>query len=70
MRNITEGDTVNINYNGGYTMFRVIVLHVPQDVGDMWYFDNHGTIFAQNPLSSNLDTISKVKNPEKIGDPA
>ncbi|MHB0967427.1 MAG: hypothetical protein ACYC36_13340, partial [Bellilinea sp.] len=69
---IKEGDKVEITYNNPFfwgesleymgqgTTWTIgaTVLHKPVDVGDMWEFeDKDGTVFLQNPVSSNLDKI-------------
>jgi len=63
-KKINEGDIINVYYNNGGAQYTNLkVLHVACDVGDLWYFEKHdGTIIAQNPCSTNLDTI--VKNPQ------
>jgi len=72
---IHEGERVRITYNDPFRWgpaheylgqnriyeIEATVLHVPQDTGDMWYFDDGETVFAQNPMSSNLDKIVKVE---------
>lgn len=61
MRNIREGDTVNIYQVKGDPELGATVIHTPSDIGDLWYFETkQGIAFAQNPLSSNLDMIIKV----------
>ncbi len=68
---IHEGDRVQITYNHSFywgpaleylgqnttNVIDATVLHVPSDTGDVWYFDDGETTFAQNPMSSNLDKI-------------
>jgi len=63
-KKINEGDMVDIYYNNeGAQYTNVKVLHVACDVGDLWYFEKpDGTIIAQNPCSTSLDTI--VKTPQ------
>ena len=57
---INEMDKVDVFYVNDDPYLNVIVRHVPCDTGDMWYFEHpDGAIIAQNPCSSNLDTIVK-----------
>jgi hypothetical protein len=57
MSPIKEGDIVHIVYNSGKVLVATVV-HVAQATGEFWYFvDSKGTVFAQNPESSNLDKI-------------
>lgn len=56
---IQEGDVVDIYYTNQVRRVKAKVLHVPCDSGDMWYFEHEGMTFAQNPQSSDLDTIRK-----------
>jgi len=60
---IREGDVVNVYYNNGNELIGATVLHIPQDVGDMWYFLSDGEVIVQNPVSSNLDFILKPRRP-------
>lgn len=61
MRSIKEGDIVFVHYVNGDILKDVVVEHTPADVGDLWYFsDDDGIIYAQNPVSANLDTIIKM----------
>ena len=63
---ITENDIVDVYWCNQETTLDLKVLHVPCDVGDMWYFENaEGDIIAQNPSSSNFDTILKRNKDEK-----
>ena len=62
MRPIKEGDIVNVYWcdEEKSELKGLKVLHVPCNVGDMWYFeDKQGSIFAQNPIAQTLDTIVK-----------
>lgn len=60
MRPIKEGDVVRVFMNDEH--FSGTVLHVPQDVGDLWYIETSGTITAINPCSSKFDSIVKFKD--------
>ncbi|KPK91443.1 MAG: hypothetical protein AMJ88_13605 [Anaerolineae bacterium SM23_ 63] len=58
MRPIRAGDIVTVLYVDESQLIDVEVIHVSGDIGDFWYFkDSEGNIYAQNPRSSNLDTI-------------
>lgn len=55
---IWAGDFVTIRYNNGIVLEHQKVLYIPQNVGDMWHFnDIDGNVWYQNPSSSNLNTI-------------
>jgi hypothetical protein len=58
-RPIREGDLVDVFYADGQEWTNLKVLHVPVNTGDMWYFydTRSGRTIAQNPNSSNLDSI-------------
>jgi hypothetical protein len=60
VRPIKKGDKVNVIFTDGSQFSAVIVLHTPQDTGDLWYFeDAGGAIYGQNPQSSLFDYIVK-----------
>ena len=70
-RTIDVGDTVKLEYI--HSMPRVgKVLHIPQDMGDMWYIEEvsengRSIIYAQNPMSSELvRIILERKDPNAI----
>ena len=51
--NIDVGDSVDVVYSD-QTTTHGIVLHKPQDTGDMWYIRTKRVILALNPNSSGL----------------
>ena len=65
MFNIGETVTVTMISNhvfdwmAGGTSFPAIVKHVPQDVGDMWYFEVGKISVAINPASGSLVGITR-----------
>ena len=70
---IEVGDTVELHHNanfhwpcpGGIALTLTCeVLHTPCDTGDYWHFrdSDTGTVFAQNPMSPNLDKIVLLKS--------
>lgn len=62
MRNIKVGDVVDIFYTDRCKMSDVTIEHIPEGNGDFWYFrDLDGSLYAQNPNSTNFDTIKKAK---------
>jgi len=57
---IEVGDKVVVEYIDG-EKWTCTVNHRPNDVGDMWYFEDEvGRVFAQNPTSSRLDRIIRL----------
>jgi len=61
-RPIQKGDIVDIYYTDGRRARECKVLHVPQDTGDMWYFEDYNdAVFVQNPCSSSLDIIKLLR---------
>jgi hypothetical protein len=57
---IKPGDQVKVKWNDTSNEVNAIVLQVPQETGDSWYFElENGTIIAQIPLSTNFDYVSK-----------
>lgn len=60
---IQEGDIVDVYYGEGLNLrvlVKIKVLHVPQDTGDLWYFeDEKGNIIVQNPMASSFNYMRK-----------
>jgi len=60
MRTIREGDVVNIVWIKEEITPNVFVEHTPGDIGDLWYFDDHGKKIAVNPMSYEFVLLEKL----------
>jgi hypothetical protein len=58
---IEKGDMVWIRYCELILDYQGMVVHVPQDVGDMWYIQTKTEIIAVNPICSILIGIYKAQ---------
>ena len=59
MENIKIGDRVDVFYCDGSKLENARVVYIPNHTGDLWQFKKDELIYAQNPCSSNFDTIVK-----------
>ena len=56
---ITKGDLVWIRYSELVPDYSGTIIHVPQDVGDMWHIQTDDEIIAINPMCSIFIGIYK-----------
>ena len=54
MRTIKEGDVVTIGFINDENITDVTVTHTPSDVGDLWYLEKNGDVWAVNPMSNDF----------------
>lgn len=59
MESIKVGDNVWVRYTNSKIDYVGIVVHIPQDVGDMWHIQTDTDIIAVNPICSILIGIYK-----------
>ena len=60
-RPIKEGDIVNVIWTDESELQNVKVLHIPQNTGDLWYFEYNEKIWGVNPSSASFDCIVMKK---------
>jgi hypothetical protein len=53
------GDEVRVVYVSTLPDIKGMIIHIPQDVGDMWHIKTETELFAINPMCSILAGISK-----------
>ncbi len=62
MRTINVGDRVKIYYGEGFgAPDEAVVMHIPNDFGDWWYFKIDGKDVGLNPMSPALFKIEVIK---------
>ena len=60
---IEKGDMISLGYSNGNILYNLRVEHVPQDVGDWWYFsltDKTGLYTQDRHSLVSTDDVSKL----------
>ena len=68
MRALIEGDSVRVTMSRNNVFewqdspsFDAVIVSMPADTGDMWYFDDNGVIIAISPMSSDFVGVVKYR---------
>jgi hypothetical protein len=56
---VTMSTNSIFEWMAGGTSFQAVIVHIPQDVGDMWHFAVGKISVAINPASGSLVGITK-----------